>query len=232
MNWMMKNSREIDSFLEAICQATLNISQVGNLPEMLQRIADTARELLAADFAVLATFELENLSQNFVFSGIDQPTADLIEHLPHGIGLLGVLSDEQEVVRLPHVSEHPQFTGFPANHPEMSSFLGLPIKQNDLVYGRIYLANKTDDHPFTIVDEQLLRIFAAHAAVAIHNAQLIESSRDDRQQLEQRNRQLAALDKATMAIVGELTLDKVLQQIVDVARESGRCTVCGVGCSQ
>jgi two-component system, NarL family, sensor histidine kinase DevS len=216
---MMDNSREIDSFLETICEATLKISQVGDLPETLQRIADTARELLSADYAVLATIALDNISDNFIFSGIDQKTADLIEHQPQGIGLLGVLTNAQAVVRLPQLSEHPQFTGFPANHPEMSSFLGMPIMQNDQVYGRIYLANKTNDRPFSKIDEQLLSLFAAHAAVAIQNAQLIDSNRKDKKQLQQRNRQLAALDKATMAISGELTLDKVLQQIVDAARE-------------
>lgn len=216
---MMNNSREIDSFLETICEATLKISHVGDLPETLQRIVDTARELLSADYAILMTFALDNISENFIYSGIDQQTAELIEHQPQGIGLLGVLTDEQAVVRLPQLSEHPQFTGFPANHPEMSSFLGMPITQNDRVYGRIYLANKKNGQPFTAIDEQLLKIFAAHAAVAIHNAQLIESNRKDQKQLQQRNRQFAALNKATMAISGELTLDKVLQQIVDAARE-------------
>ena len=216
---MLKNGREIDSYLEAICQATLKISQVGDLPETLQRIADTARELMSADYAVLATFALDNVEQNFIFSGVDPQTANLIAHPPQGMGLLGALTDEQEIIRLPKLTQHPKFSGFPANHPEMSSFLGMPISQKDMVFGRIYLANKKNNETFTHVDEQLLQIFAAHAAVAIQNAQLIEASNSQRQQLQERNRQLAALDKATMAIAGELTLDKVLQQIVDVARE-------------
>ncbi len=216
---MKNNGREVDSVVEAICQATLKISQVGSLPETLQRIADTARELLNADFAILATFELENLSENFIFSGVDQETADSIAHPPQGIGLLGALSDEQKTIRLSELSRHPQFTGFPVNHPEMSSFLGMPIEQQGQVYGRIYLANKTNGQTFTAIDEQLLQLFAAHAAVAIQNAQLIESSSQQRHQLQQQNRQLAALDKATMAISSELTLDKVLQQIVDAARD-------------
>ena len=215
----MKNDREVDAFLEVICQATLKISQVGDLPKTLQRIVDTARELLAADYAVLATFEIGPLPQNFIFSGVDEHTADLIGHPPEGMGLLGAVSGERETIRLLQLSAHPKFTGFPTGHPEMNSFLGTPIEQGDVVYGRIYLANKADDRAFTSTDEQVLQIFAAHAAVAIQNSQLIESSREQRKQLQQRNRQLAALDKATMAISGELTLDKVLQQIVDVARD-------------
>ncbi len=216
---MKNNGREIDSLVEAICQATLKISQVGSLPETLQRIADTARELLSADYAILATFELKNLSENFIFSGVDQKTADLIAHPPQGIGLLGILSDERETIRVSDLSQHPQFTGFPPHHPEMSSFLGMPIEHQGTVYGRIYLANKENGRAFTVIDEQLLQLFASHAAVAIQNAQLIESSRQQQQQLQQRNRQFAALDKATMAISSELTLDKVLQQIVDAARD-------------
>ena len=216
---MTNNGREIDSLLGAICRATLKISQVGSLPETLQRIVDTARELLAADYAVLATVELENLPEHFVFSGVDQETADSIAHPPTGVGLLGILTDEQATVRLSDVSQHAAFTGFPTNHPEMNSFLGMAIEQQGKVYGRIYLANKTEGQSFTVIDEQLLKLFAAHAAVAIQNAQLIEASREQRRQLEERNRQFAALDKATMAISSELTLDKVLQQIVDVARD-------------
>ncbi|MCA9947247.1 MAG: GAF domain-containing protein, partial [Anaerolineales bacterium] len=216
----MEKGSKIDSYyLEAICQATLSISRIRELPETLRHIVDTARELLAAEYAVLATFSLNNVAQNFIFSGIDQNTADLIAHPPEGMGLLGTLSDERAVIRVSQLSQHPQFTGFPKNHPEMSSFLGMPIAQDDVVYGRIYLANKKNGEPFSQVDEQVLQIFAAHAAVAIQNNLLIESGQDQRHQLQERNRQLAALDKATMAIAGELTLDKVLQQIVDVARE-------------
>lgn len=216
---MTNNGREIDSLLEAISQATLKITQHGNLRQTLQRIADSARELLAANYAVLATFELDNLSKNFIFSGVDPETAASIPHPPQGLGLLGDLTSERETIRIPDLANHPKFTGFPSGHPPMNSFLGMPIEQNGQVYGRIYLADKLGGQPFSRSDEKMLRLFAAHAAVAIQNAQLIEANRADQRMLEERTRQLAALDKATMAISGELTLDKVLQQIVDAARE-------------
>lgn len=225
----MNSRSDIDSFLEAVCQATLRISHVGDLAETLQRIADSARELIAADYAVLATFETEDLAKNFIFSGVDGQTADLIGHSPEGIGLLGILSDKRQTIRVPQLTAHPEFSGFPANHPEMSSFLGAPIEQEETVYGRIYLANKSNGEPFSSVDENLLQLFAAHAAVAIQNAQLVEATVHQRQQLQQRNRQLAALNKATMAISGELTLDKVLQQIVDVARDLAEAQYAALG---
>lgn len=218
-NKMTENGREIDALLDAISQATLKITQYGDLRATLQRIVDSARELLAANYAVLATFQQGHVAQNFVFSGIDPETAESIAHPPQGIGLLGALSAERETIRIPRLTEHPKFSGFPAGHPPMNSFLGMPVEQNGVVYGRIYIADKLTGAPFDRTDEQLLRLFAAHAAVAMQNAQLVEANRDDRQKLEQRTRQLAALDKATMAIAGELTLDKVLQQIVDAARD-------------
>ncbi len=218
-NKMTENGREIDSLLDAISQATLKITQYGDLRKTLQRIVDSARELLAANYAVLATFQQDHVAQNFVFSGIDPETAGSIAHPPQGIGLLGALTSERETIRIPLLTDHPKFSGFPAGHPPMNSFLGMPIEQNGVVYGRIYIADKLAGVPFDHTDEQLLRLFAAHAAVALQNAQLVEANRDDRQKLEQRTRQLAALDKATMAISGELTLDKVLQQIVDAARD-------------
>lgn len=218
-NKMTENGREIDSLLDAISQATLKITQYGDLRETLQRIVDSARELLSANYAVLATFQQDHVAQNFVFSGIDPETAESIAHPPQGIGLLGALTSERETIRIPRLTDHPKFSGFPAGHPPMNSFLGMPIEQNGAVYGRIYIADKLAGIPFDHTDEQLLRLFAAHAAVALQNAQLVEANRDDRQKLEQRTRQLAALDKATMAISGELTLDKVLQQIVDAARD-------------
>lgn len=216
---MTTSGRHIDSFLEALCQATLKISEVRELPETLRRIVDAARELLGARYAVLATFEQKNLPRNFIFSGIDEETAASISHPPTGIGLLGQLSDKRETIRLTQLSQHPQFTGFPAGHPPMNSFLGMPIEQEGTVYGRIYVADRADGESFTTTDEHLLSLFAAHAAVAIQNARLVEDSQAQHDELHQRNRQLAALDQATMAISGELTLDKVLQQIVDVARE-------------
>ncbi len=226
---MTNNGREIDSLLEAISQATLNILQYGDLRETFQRIVDSARELLSAHYAVLATFEIGGLSPNFIFSGMDPETAESIAHPPQGIGLLGALSSERETIRIPQLTKHPKFTGFPPGHPPMDSFLGMPIEQNGQVYGRIYLADKVDGQPFNRTDEQMLHLFAAHAAVAIHNAQLVEAGREDRTQLEQRTRQLAALDKATMAISGELTLDKVLQQIVDAARDLAEAQYAALG---
>ncbi|MCP4419019.1 MAG: GAF domain-containing sensor histidine kinase [Chloroflexi bacterium] len=226
---MISYPHDLDALLDVVSQATLKISQVENLPTTLQQIADTARELIAANYAVLATFEIGGLAQNFVFSGVDQFTADSIEHPPEGLGLLGTISQERKTFRIAQLSDHPEFSGFPSGHPEMDSFLGMPIELDGMVYGRIYLANKIDSQEFSSTDEQILRLFAAHAAVAIQNAQLLQANRKQRKQLEQRNQHLVALDQATVAISGELTLDKVLQQIVNVARELANAQYAALG---
>lgn len=169
---MVDNREEVNALLEAVCQATLKISQVEDLPTTLQQIADTARGLISATYAVLATFEGENRPPNFIFSGVDQFTADAIGHPPEGIGLLGAISQKQKSFRLAQLVNHPDFSGFPPGHPEMNSFLGVPIEMDGSVYGRIYLANKISNQNFSSTDEQILQIFAAHAAVAIQNARL------------------------------------------------------------
>lgn len=216
---MVNKVQTLDSLLESVCQATLQISHVGDLSETLQRVVDVARDLLSVKYAVLATFDKDDIPSSFVYSGIEPSQAHLIKHMPKGIGLLGDISSKNQTFRIKDLKAHPRFTGFPAGHPEMNAFLGMPLKIGDVIYGRIYLADKLSGEPFTPIDEQILQVYSSHAAVSIQNANLIESNREDRQQLRQRNRQLAALYKATMAISGELTLDKVLQQIVDVARE-------------
>lgn len=226
---MISDRDELNALLDVLCRATLRISQVEDLPITLQQIADTARELISADYAVLAVFAGENRPERFIFSGVDQFTADSIGHQPEGIGLLGAVSKEQRTFRLAQIMSHPQFSGFPSGHPEMDSFLGMPIEKDGVIYGRIYLANKLDNQEFSSTDEQLLQIFAAHAAVAIQNAQLVDTNKRQRQLLERRNRHLAALDQATMAISGELTVDKVLQQIVDTARELANAQYAALG---
>ncbi len=180
---MVHDRDKLNALLDVLCRATLRVSQVEDLATTLQQIVDTAREMISANYAVLATFEGENRPSNFIFSGIDQETAASIDHPPEGIGLLGAISQEQNTFRLAQITNHPQFTGFPAGHPEMDSFLGMPIEADGVIYGRIYLASKLDDQEFSSTDEQLLQFFAAHAAVAIKNAQLIDTNRNQRRQL-------------------------------------------------
>ncbi len=225
----MNDSREVDSLLAAVSGAILQISQARGLPETLQRIVDVSRELLAADFAGLTAAELENLPDYFVFSGMERATAERIFAPSTAVTLFSTLGDEQETIRLTEVAQHPAFKDLPSDYPIMGSVLGMVIRHEGRVYGRICLAKAASKSTFTAEDEALLTLFVPHAAVAIQNALLTAASHGQRQQLQERNRQLAALDKATMAIASELSIDKVLQQIVDAARELGDAQYAALG---
>jgi signal transduction histidine kinase len=108
----------------------------------------------------------------FVTAGLSDEQIRAIGPRPKGHGVLGVLILEPKPIRLPDVHEHPDSYGFPPNHPPMRSFLGVPIKVRDRVFGNLYLTDKRDDDVFTEADEELVVALAAAAGVAIDNARL------------------------------------------------------------
>jgi signal transduction histidine kinase len=108
----------------------------------------------------------------FITVGIDEETHAAIGHLPEGHGILGLLIVDAKPLRLPDLREHPDSYGFPPNHPPMRSFLGVPIRVRDEVFGNLYLTDKAPAEVFTDVDEELVVGLAAAAGVAIENARL------------------------------------------------------------
>lgn len=144
-----------------------------DLPAMLRRIAQAAIDLVDARYGALGVLDESRtrLSQ-FIAVGFDEETHRTIGHLPEGHGLLGTLIVEAKPVRLPDLKEHPDSYGFPPGHPPMRSFLGVPIRLRDEVFGNLYLTDKTSAEVFTDVDEELVVGLAAAAGVAIENARL------------------------------------------------------------
>jgi signal transduction histidine kinase len=140
---------------------------------MLRRITQSAADLVDARFAALGVVDASGtrLSQ-FITVGIDEDGRRRIGHLPEGHGLLGLLIRDAKPLRLPDLREHPDSQGFPPNHPPMRSFLGVPIRARDVVFGNLYLTDKTTAEVFTDVDEELVVGLAAAAGVAIENASL------------------------------------------------------------
>jgi transcriptional regulator with GAF, ATPase, and Fis domain len=218
------------AFLIDFCRATLEISELVQLDDVLQRVVDVARHYLGADYGVLAVQPQETIAQKFIFSGLSAEMAAQIKHLPEGKGLLAAVSSSEQAVRVADVQEDARFGGFPRFHPQMRGFLGVPIVVEGEVYGRLYLSRKPAESPFTAADSALLETLAGHAAVAIKKTELLHHNRDQHRYLEKRNKQLAALDKATMAIAGELALEKVLQQIIDSGRELVNAQYGALGC--
>jgi signal transduction histidine kinase len=159
--------------LRQLLDAVLTVGSDLDLPAMLQRIVQAAVDLVDARYGALGVLDdsRSRLAQ-FITVGIDDETHRAIGHLPEGQGILGLLILDAQPLRLPDLREHPDSYGFPPNHPPMRSFLGVPIRVRDEVFGNLYLTDKTTAEVFTDVDEELVIGLAAAAGVAIENARL------------------------------------------------------------
>jgi signal transduction histidine kinase len=142
--------------------------------EMLQRIVEIAVQLVEARYGALGVVGTDGYLSDFLTTGLSTEERECIGHLPRGHGLLGLLIRWGESVCVPRISRDPRHVGFPAQHPCMTSLLGVPIRMRDLLVGAVYLTDKRDGTDFTADDQRLIELLAAHAAVAIENAQLAE----------------------------------------------------------
>jgi GAF domain-containing protein len=162
--------------LRGLLRAYQAIARADDLDVVLRHIVEAARELVNARYAALGVVSQGRLTR-FVHTGMDDATVATIDHLPEGKGLLGLLVDYPQTLRLTEISEHVASVGFPENHPPMHSLLGVPIKVGDRVFGNLYLTEKLDQREFTFDDEQLVQALAAAAATAIDNAKLLDETR-------------------------------------------------------
>lgn len=143
---------------------------------MLRRIIEAAVELVGASYGAIGVLGADGTLEQFIHVGMDAETVADIGHLPEGRGLLGALIQDPRAVRLAEISRDPRSAGFPANHPPMTSFLGVPLKVRDEVFGHLYLTDHVDGE-FSADDEAFAKSLAASAGVAIANARLFEESR-------------------------------------------------------
>jgi GAF domain-containing protein len=142
-----------------------------DLEAVLSRVVESARELSGATYAALGVLDDEGREmERFITAGVDDATRDEIGALPTGKGLLGALIERPEPLRLGDLGEHPGLAGFPAGHPPMKSFLGVPITAADQPIGNLYLTDKAGGEQFTDDDEAGLVILAQFAGVAIDHA--------------------------------------------------------------
>jgi signal transduction histidine kinase len=167
-----------DPRLARLLDAVLAIAGDLDLETVLERIVRAACELVEARYGALGVIDpdADGLSA-FVHHGIDLETAARIGSLPEGHGVLGVLIRDPKPLRLDDLSTHDGAFGFPANHPPMRTFVGVPIRVRDEVFGNLYLTEKLGGHPFTERDEDLLTGLAGVAGAAIDNARLYDEAR-------------------------------------------------------
>lgn len=147
------------------------------LPAVLRRIVDAVRVVSGADYAALGVIGADGRLEQFVHSGMDAATVERIGHLPTGAGVLGAVIDDAAPIRLHSIADDPRASGFPAGHPPMRAFLGVPVRSRGQVFGNLYLADRFDGADFSADDEDLVVALAASAGIAIENARLYEESR-------------------------------------------------------
>lgn len=185
--------------MDRLIEAMLSITAGLDLDETLRSIVHTAIELVDAGYGALGVRETDKTSNQlaeFIYEGIDDRTRVLIGDLPRGHGVLGLLIAEPKPIRLSNISSHPSSVGFPAHHPPMRSFLGVPVKVRDEVFGNLYLTEKAGGQDFTEDDEVVVQALAAAAGIAIENARLYEQARTRQRRLE------ATRDVATELLAG------------------------------
>ncbi|KUJ68917.1 diguanylate cyclase [Streptomyces albus subsp. albus] len=169
--------------LSRVSGALLAMNRHLEVREVLQTIVVSARQLLDAEYAALGVPDDHGGFAQFVVDGVSEEEWKAIGPLPRQHGILAAMLQDATPQRLADVREDPRFEGWPAAHPEMSDFIGLPVADGDEVLGALFLANKRCTKPvggcgFTARDEELLGILAQHAAIALTNARLYERGRE------------------------------------------------------
>lgn len=159
--------------LKGLLEAVLTLESGLELSGVLQRVVAAARQLTGARYGALGVLDEKGQGlAEFVHEGVDEATASAIGHLPHGEGVLGALILDPRPLRLAEVSRHPDAVGFPPGHPEMHTFLGVPLRVRGVVYGNLYLADKEAGGGFDADDEALVVALASAAGLAVDRARL------------------------------------------------------------
>jgi signal transduction histidine kinase len=202
-----------ESRLRALLEASTAIASDLSLESLLQRLVTVAADLTGARYAALGVIDRSGQQlERFVTTGIDDETHKAIGDLPRGRGILGALITEATPLRLHDLSDDPRSVGFPANHPPMHTFLGVPILLRGVAYGNFYLTEKADGEDFTEEDQEIVSLLAAQAAVAVENARLYEAST-------QWSRQLESLNEIGNALATETDVGRLLDLVARRLRE-------------
>jgi signal transduction histidine kinase len=182
--------------LRGLLRANALVAGDLSLPVVLRQIVGAARDLLGARYAALGVLGRDGRLEQFVHDGMDDDLVAEIGDLPSGHGILGLLTSEPVPLRLASLSAHPAAAGFPAGHPPMGSFVGVPVRIGEEIFGNLYLTERTAGGEFTADDEELAIALAAAAGAAIANARRFAES-------EQRRRWLDASAQLTPLLLAE-----------------------------
>lgn len=159
---------------EALVEATRAIAEILDVEIVLQLIVESVRNLVDAEYAALGIVDANGRIERFITVGVSKEERARIGSPPHGLGLLGLIIRERQSYRIPDITSHPDSSGFPPEHPTMTSFLGVPVVTQGRSVGNLYLTNKRGALEFTESDQLLVEMFALRAGIAIENARLHE----------------------------------------------------------
>ena len=209
---MLLTREELRERLIALHQASLELVKDVSLETLLERIATVACEQAEARYAALGVLDIEGKLEKFISVGMTETEIKRIAHPPVGKGLIGELMNAKEPLRVPVIDKHPRSSGFPANHPHMVSFLGVPILAGERQLGQIYLTEKIDASEFNEDDEKIIQMLAAYAAAAIQNARLYKHLKERDVALTRRSEDLALMNDFASTLTASLELDEILNK--------------------
>ncbi|MFG2521129.1 GAF domain-containing sensor histidine kinase [Streptomyces sp. NPDC048527] len=206
-------SAELTARVPQLLEAMRSVGTGLELHTTLDRICETAAELADARYAAIGVVSEDGEAlSDFVFHGVDVETAELVGRLPNGHrGLLGALIHDPDPVRLADLADDPRSCGFPAHHPPMRTFLGVPIRVQGEIFGNLYLAEKQIGGEFNDYDLSMVRVLATEAGIAIGNARLYEAAR-------QRERWIDGSVAVTTALLSGSDAEDALQVVAEQAR--------------
>ena len=170
--------------MQGLLDAVLAVASGLELEATLRRIVQAAVDLVDARYGALGVLGPTGGISRFIYVGLDEETRARMGPLPEGKGLLGQLILGEHPLRLSELSSHEASVGFPPHHPPMRTFLGVPVRVGDAVFGNLYLTEKVGGGEFTADDEIVVEALAAAAGIAVHNADLFEQARLRQQWLE------------------------------------------------
>jgi two-component system sensor histidine kinase DevS len=209
------DSDDPQSGMRSLHKATLSLYTDLSLDGVLRRITVAARELSNAKYAALGIPDEKGGLDFFITDGLSEKEIQRMPHPPMGKGLIGEMIRKGETICIPEISDHPKSVGFPPGHPEMHSFLGVPISAYGRPLGQIYLSDKQDAPCFTENDQRLIEMLAGHAAAAIENARLYRRVLKNEGELKQRNEELELIHDLSSALSGSIGLDGLLGEMLE-----------------
>ena len=213
---------QLENRLLALHEASIELVREISLDSLLEKIGSIAMEQVNASFAAVGLLDLDGKLEKFIPIGMTREEIEKIDHWPVGEGLIGSMMVSKTSIRIPNVKTDPRSSGFPPLHPEMTSFLGVPIFHGQQQLGQLYLTNKYTSPEFNEDDQRIIEMLAAYAGVSISNARLYKDMMIRDRVLTRRNENLALLDQLASTLATSTSIDEILDrgltQLMDYLR--------------